>query len=386
MSKRLESISKPATGSITGAKPALKFKPKAVSRKTKEERDNAGKINTPGVNKLAEKNKRFTAKKPMGNNRNNKLNGTQLVISGPLSEGTISLGNGGGNGRSASPGMGAANPLLERLKSKNAAAKNLKKKVKKEEDGGWGGIDNSDSESDLEDNAIDMSKKSFNGEGDHKNGMDVDLDDIDTDLFPVRAERNEHHEYGEPSKQDETIKTEFHNAASVIPSEPATREATAAPAPVTTPEDLKASLGSPLGDLHGQEDGLHMNDFQEREEIKQATQDYLELSKSLKHLDVKSGEDTQSEQRQPEMKPSMFFMQLPCSLPVLEGGIDGQIGKIRIHKSGRMSMKIGKVKFDITRGGISDFVQEVVLVDPENGQCYHVGGVKDKITAVPHII
>lgn len=389
MSKRLDSINKTAApgGSVTSAKPALKFKPKVVSRKTKEEREKAGKINTPGVNKIAEKNKKFTAKKPTGNNRNNKLNGTQLVISGPLSEGTISLGNGGSNGRSASPGMGAANPLLERLKSKNAAAKNMKKKVKKEEDGGFsGGIENSDSDSDLDDNAIDMSRKSFNEEGDNKDFMDMDMDDIDTDLFPVRAERNEHHEYGEPSKLDKTIKTEFHNAHSVIPSEPGTREATSSltgtPAPITTAEGLKSRSASPADGMNDLGDEvLHMNDFQEREEVKQASKDFSELSKSLKHLNMNGSNGTS-----PDAKPSLFFMQLPCSLPVLEGGNDGQIGKIRIHKSGRMSLKIGKVKFDISRGGSSDFVQEVILVDPENGQCYHVGGVKDKITAVPHII
>ena len=379
MSKRLDSITRPntATGTgttPTGVKPALKFKPKVVSRKSKEERENTSKINTPGVNKLAEKNSKRLANKKNGpgNKTNKKLSGTQLVISGPLSEGTISLGNSGNNMRSSSPGAGAFNPLLERLKSKNKD----KSKIKKEENGKTNafGNYNSDSDSDLDDNAIDMSKKTIL----ENNENDVEIDQLDTDLFPVRAERNEHREYGEEIKTDKTIKTEFHNAGSTIPSEPVTRENTVgldSKSRSQTPESMLGDINIHPNSTNEDDDGLHMNDYQEKQEIKQTQDDFINLSKSLKSLDMKNNSNN-----------NLFFMQFPCSLPILEGGENGKIGKIQIHKSGKMTMKIGKVKFEILRGGSSDFVQEVVLIDSKNKYCYHVGGIKDKITAIPKII
>ncbi|AWU75414.1 hypothetical protein CAS74_003756 [Pichia kudriavzevii] len=373
MSKRLDSINPAATSRAapSGVKPSLKFKPKIVSRKSKEERENAGKINTPGVNRIAEKKNRMLAnKKPGAGPKSRKVNG-QLVMSGPLSEGTISLGGVSG-GVSSTRTSGASNPLLERLKAKA----NKKFKVKKEDEDDEKKLsmhyDDEDEDSDIDDNAIDMSKKSIldsrDGDG------DIDLDQLDTDLFPIRAERNEHREYGEEAKTDKTIKTEFHNAASVIPSEPGTRETTA-----LSGGDVRSRSATPgantLSTLDNADDGLHMNDFQEKQEIKGMNEDYSALAKSLKTLNIKEG----------GLK-NMFFLQLPCSLPVLENGTDGMVGKIRIHKSGKMTMKIGKVKFEISRGGSSDFVQEVVMVDPENGNCYHVGSIKEKITAIPKIM
>lgn len=383
MSKRLDSITRSATpaGNGTSAKPSLKFKPKVVSRKTKEERENAGTINTPGVNKIAEKNSRRLAKKPgaaAGAARGNKkMAGTQVVMSGPLSEGTISLG---GSGSSSSSGNGAGsnafNPLLQKLKSQSLA-KMKKTKVKLENGDGSKIFNNDyDSDSDIDDNAIDMSKKSLLENNDKDADGDIDFDNIDTDLFPVRAERNEHHEYGEESKVDKTIKTEFHKDTSIIPSEPTTREGTVDPRGRTaSPFGVDFNNSTTTG-LNNGEDVGELNDYQEQQETIQINEDYDILSKSLKKVVVGNG----------EANNGLFFLQLPCSLPVLEGGLDGMIGKIRIHKSGKMTMKIGSVKFEISRGGSSDFVQDVILVDNINDNCYHVGNIREKITAIPKIV
>lgn len=371
MSKRLDSITRSSAppGTPTGAKPALKFKPKAVSRKTKEERENAGKISTPGVNKIVEKNNRRLAKKnspsAAGGRTNKKLSGTQLVISGPLSEGAISLG--GSATHSSSSGSNrknALNPLLERLKSKSQV-KALKNSTIKSENGNRSDKIFDDSDSDIDDNAIDMSKKSLLGDDILDGEGDLNLEKVDTDLFPVRAERNEHREYGEEAKVDKTIKTEFHSERSVIPSETPSREPTADPSSASDNSSKSKAI------INEDDANLHMNNFQEQLENKQLKDDYTILSKNLKNLDLDN---------------NMFFLQLPCSLPVFEGGLDGQIGKIRIHKSGKMTMKIGKVKFEILRGGSSEFRQDVVLVDKEQGSCYHVGNIKDKITAIPKIL
>lgn len=372
MSKRLDSITRTGTptGTATAAKPALKFKPKVVSRKTKEERESSASLNTPGVNRLAEKNKQRLAKKPLVGGKNKKVSGT-LVISGPLSEGTISVG--GSSSMSNVNGRGATNPLLERLKAKSER----KAKLKKEDPGSSssiGGFHEDDSDSDLDDNAIDMGTRSILDRKDE----DVDMEQLDTDLFPVRAARNEHREYGEEAKKDDTIKTEFHNASSVIPSESATREGTIlsdSASRAGTPAVVGGGSGDGSTLDNNNEDALQMNDYQANLEAKQFEKDCEELAKSLKSVGVADNS-----------RGNLFFIQLPCSLPVLEGGISGAVGKIRVHKSGKMTMKIGKVKFEVTRGGSSDFVQDLVLVDAENQRCYRIGNVKDKITAIPHII
>jgi DNA-directed RNA polymerase III subunit RPC4 len=399
MSKRLDSISRTSTpsGSSTNIKPSLKFKPKVVLRKSKEERENAGKINTPGINKIAEKNnnKKFLNNKKSSSSLNNnklnkKLNGTQLVISGPLSEGTISLGGLSSNSNNNNNNNGnknIINPLLERLKNNANASKEKKLKLKKEnnEFNNLNDLD-LDSDSDIDDNAIDMSKK-FDNNGDHDNNNkndEIDLNQFDTDLFPIRAERNEHREYGEESKIDNTIKTEFHNESSIIPSESNTRENTIDPkladlieTETTIATEPKIENTETQNNLtNNYDENLHMNDYQEKQEFKQLNHDYNILSKSLKNLNFENQSNL----------GNMFFLQLPCSLPILENDVNGLIGKIRIHKSGKMTMKIGKVKFDVIRGGSSDFVQDVVLVDPINKTCYHVGNIKEKITAIPKIM
>lgn len=368
MSKRLDSITRTGTptGTTTAAKPALKFKPKVVSRKTKEERESSASLNTPGINRLAERNKQRLTKKPLAGGKNKKVSGT-LVISGPLSEGTISMG--GSSSSSSVNNRGATNPLLEKLK----ATSERKAKLKKEEGGsGKDGMYGDDSDSDLEDNAIDMGTRSILD----RKEEDTDMEQLDTDLFPVRAARNEHREYGEEAKTDKMIKTEFHNASSVIPSASATREGTSVSEPTSrsaTPAASGSGSGSTLD--NNSEDALQMNDYQANLEAKQFEKDCEELAKSLKSVGVAEN-----------LAGNLFFLQLPCSLPVLEGGISGAVGKIRVHKSGKMTMKIGKVKFEVTRGGSTDFVQDLVLVDAENQRCYHIGNVKDKITAIPHII
>ncbi|KAG0691213.1 RNA polymerase III subunit C53 [Pichia californica] len=385
MSKRLDSISRPTvpTGTPTTAKPSLKFKPKAVSRKTKEERENANKINTPGINKIVEKNnnKKFLKKGPQqagGIKGNKKLNGTQIVISGPLSEGTISLGGSSTTSSSSNVnGKGSSNPLLERLKLKAKSKDNLlNSKIKKEHTGDNFNSNydsNSDDDDDDDDNAIDMSKKSILDD-DYDDDVDMDLHKMDADLFPVRAERNEHREYGEEAKIDKTIKTEFHNEKSIVPSETPSREPTVGlsfDATTTTTATTAKSSSSSHTVINGDDANLNMNNYQEQTENKQLQEDYNILSKNLKNLSIDN---------------NMFFMQLPCSLPILEGELDGEIGKIRIHKSGKMTMKIGKVKFEILRGGSSDFRQDVMLVNKENNESYHIGNIKEKITAIPKIL
>lgn len=371
MSKRLDSITRQTP---TGTKPALKFKPKVVSRKTKEERENANKINTPGINRIVEKNNRkLNTKKTNNNNANKKLNGTQLVMSGPLAEGTISLGN-NSNTKSNYNNKSLSNPLLEKLKSKALLKENKKIKIKSENDNIFdNNLNDENSDSDNDNNAIDMGKKSILDDDLLDEDGDMDLHKIDIDLFPVRAERNEHREYGEEIKTDKTIKTEFHNEKSVIPSETPSRESTLPPKDNTN--DVNPIVKNKLKDskslINKDDADLHMNNFQQQSENEKLTEDYNILSNDLKNLNLKN---------------NMFFMQLPCSLPIIDGNLNGKIGKIRIHKSGKLTMKIGKVKFEILRGGSSDFRQDVVLVDNENNNCYHVGNIKEKITAIPKIL
>lgn len=94
-----------------------------------------------------------------------------------------------------------------------------------------------------------------------------------------------------------------------------------------------------------------------------------------------------------DIEDKLMLVQLPSSLPItypngasqmdynpLFMAADGQIGKIRIHKSGRVTAKIGNVTFDV-RGGIAPSCLQMGLVTSEKELKYiPVPGNKIKLT------
>ncbi|GME79819.1 unnamed protein product [Ambrosiozyma monospora] len=403
--KRLDSITRPtSSGAATGSKPALKFKPKVVARKTKEEREASKTVHKPGINRKAHQH-HGPKPKPGGKRIPKHLQNTTIVSSGPLSSGAVSLGGSTGASHARMRNNSPVPDFLKKLKDGEKGPKKIKSL--------GGDYDDDDDEDNFiadDDTArINMSKE-------------YQWDEADTEFFPVRAERIEHHEYGEEPTPDKSIKTEFHRASSVIPSEPETREAS------VKPEEVKLE-NAPGGDLsefvnfevleevdnsstkqESSEEAVNsINGYQERQESKRLKEDYESILSYLRN--TKLDTDTEEEASHKRKNDSYMFVQLPDVLPTFkdpnssvkpevkqeddvsriysdkENKIpDGIIGSLRYHKSGKITMKIGNAILDVTRGGTASFVQDVIVVNEEEKKFFDIGHINEKIIATPQFL
>jgi len=57
----------------------------------------------------------------------------------------------------------------------------------------------------------------------------------------------------------------------------------------------------------------------------------------------------------------------------------GYMGKLQIHKSGKMYLVLGDVKYDVIPGTQCHFRQEVLIVDSEQKSCHALGAVQERL-------
>ncbi|VEU24068.1 DEKNAAC105280 [Brettanomyces naardenensis] len=378
--QRLDSISRPSH--------KLKFKPKLVARKPKEERE--AHISTPGIrrNHLSQP-RRFVPNKDRFNKR---YQNTTLLSAGPLSAGAVSVGSNDGSfnqSRTVSPVSDLVVKLrrLDDEKRPKVEGTGLSKLAgnEQEED------DDDDDERTDSDLRIDMGQK-------------LEFDSEDLELFPVRADRVQHYEYGQEPHPDDTIKTEFHRDTSIISSGEGSREASNTPDVKVKEEDGAQAL------IPGRQQGKNaavdaINDYQSIQETRRLREDYESLVKYMERVSVlgkeevkkeepvKEGAEGETDQSAPVLPSKYLFLQLPSTLPTFDNQPKsssslpkGIIGKLRYHKSGKLTMKIGNVVFDITRGGSTEFEQEIIAVNRSDRQCYHLGSVGEKMIATPKLL
>jgi DNA-directed RNA polymerase III subunit RPC4 len=67
------------------------------------------------------------------------------------------------------------------------------------------------------------------------------------------------------------------------------------------------------------------------------------------------------------------------------GSPEGQIGQLRLHKSGRLTMILGDVEMDVTQGTECSFLQEVVVLDKANKRAFLIGQVANRMVLSPDI-
>lgn len=63
----------------------------------------------------------------------------------------------------------------------------------------------------------------------------------------------------------------------------------------------------------------------------------------------------------------------------------GQIGKLRVHKSGRLTMLLGSVVMEVSQGTLSNFLQDVVVMDPDAQRSHLIGQVTRKMIVTPDV-
>ncbi|KAK4757895.1 hypothetical protein SAY87_019196 [Trapa incisa] len=110
------------------------------------------------------------------------------------------------------------------------------------------------------------------------------------------------------------------------------------------------------------------------------------------------------------LEPSMFFVQLPPSLPVMkpwtstEGGEErtessktpvggcgfdelpgGFMGKMLVYRSGAIKLKLGDNLYDVSAGSSCVFAQEVVAMNTAEKHCSSVGELTKRVIITPDV-
>lgn len=380
-SSRLDSLSRRSTPVV---KPSLKFKPKTVARRTKEERD--ADAPTATETKRTPHAIRGNAARGRGSARGGRggraLAGTHLVQAGPLASGNV---------------LNETRQNMSRSATHSPTPEFLSKLMKREGDGstreGSASLDSDDDEGNL--TKINMNKE-------YKFAPE------DSELFPVRAPRADH------------IDTE-------VKIKPETQEV---PSRSTTPESVldgmndetlptsvkDEPLDKGLNDiLKEKDDQLHkkLNQLElntsyippdaldDAGHSEKRLNDHKDIVKQILEIDNKDDkymffqlprvlpefkkpqEDSAIEEEHGEPKLKTENGQTRQSEPQQES-LEGKIGTLRVHKSGKVTMKIGNVVMDVTRGSKTTFLQEVVMLDRgEDKASYLMGHVQDKIVVTP---
>ncbi|KAL3232886.1 DNA-directed RNA polymerase III subunit RPC4 [Nakaseomyces bracarensis] len=390
----------------TGSKPSLKFKPKVVARRSKEEREaSVPKVKIEESNEL-DKRKNRPKKVPNAGQKKRVpryLNNTHVITSGPLAAGNF---------------VADKNSMMKAKIFGNAMAKG--------EEGtttliqkGLETIDNAHDDSDEElgenketSSAAARAKKFNMGKeltykefiSHEQEVQDVDENDSSEDstdnmeidearrieqLFPIRPLRVKH-------EDTEALKKAVQDSM----SGKTTREPT--PGPVLIKEEpglnedqmLKHELIKKENELKGKLEELRLgaeanNDLTELEiEKLQIENDHIKILKNIERINNKPNKfmifqlppklpefkvtptkkevtdeitDDSMDIDNSEVKEEKQKQKKKSSVSVtLEPELTGNIGSIRVHRSGRLSVKIGDVVMDISKGAESNFMQDII--------------------------
>ncbi|ANB14151.1 Rpc53p [Sugiyamaella lignohabitans] len=86
------------------------------------------------------------------------------------------------------------------------------------------------------------------------------------------------------------------------------------------------------------------------------------------------------------MKPSVEPETANSSSSVIEGDLpEGLIGKLRLHRSGKLTMVVGNITMDVSQGTECSFLQDVVVMDPDDKNAYLIGQVSKKMVLSPEL-
>ncbi|KAK9455056.1 RNA polymerase III RPC4-domain-containing protein [Dipodascopsis uninucleata] len=64
---------------------------------------------------------------------------------------------------------------------------------------------------------------------------------------------------------------------------------------------------------------------------------------------------------------------------------DGLVGRLLVHKSGKLSVTWGDIDMEVYKGANTDFLQDVVVIDKNERQATLIGHVQQKIVVTPNI-
>ncbi|GAV55164.1 hypothetical protein ZYGR_0AS04880 [Zygosaccharomyces rouxii] len=396
----------PSLKNTGAAKPGLKFKPKVAARRSKEEREaSAPKLESdetskPNNDKKKPMNKRMTGPGNQNRRMARYLNNTHVVSTGPLAAGNFVGDKGGGPKRAFTKlegGSGVSPLVLQGLKKMG------------------GNEDDDDDEDDVDDNGEDdEDKKKSSAQNRFNMGKEYSIHDLNgsedegeetpdmdeetwralktEELFPIRPVRYRHQDL-------EVLQNANKEATS---SDLTTREQTPAgltvkQEPTDSANELQDTLKQRESELHKKLDDLSLaQKFQSLDqnesvaEVKSMNEDHERIWKKLNKINNKSNRFVlfQLPPKLPEfehnvIKPEVGEAEQPAETKKDEDEkkstkkkdaetaeppppLAGRIGSIRVHKSGRLTAKIGNVVMDISRGTETTFLQDAVTINQES--------------------
>lgn len=374
MSNRLESLN-------SKTKPALKFKPKAVARKSKEDREkDARLIKTEDVPRASATRGRGGARG--GRGRGGSLAGTHMVSTGPLSMGSVALSEQRQTKMSYRPGTFNASDELSNTAL--LAKMTLKARSNGEEDP----VDSD--EDDHKAHRINMSKE-------------YAYADSETTLFPVR-----------PTRDAENTPEGLASA-----SEPVLAILSAAPSRAQTVDSVKSEAMDgvapelpPLVDVAGD---LARAEYDRMIDDQRSILDFITSKlgtiKTEEKAEVQEPDGKYMLFQMPQIQPTEYKITNSRSPYANNGALifEGQVGNLNFHKSGKISITMadGSV-LDCSKGSTPSFLQEVYMIDalaakmsPEeleneaevynsenvkvSGDIHRLGEIVGKIVAKPSI-
>lgn len=408
--------------------PALKFKPKFIARRTKEEREaSAPKVKQEDSQVPSNDRRRgnYSDKKATGPGNQQRrlaryLNNTHVITSGPLAAGNFVSDKSGDMKRSFIKSEGGSSSLVHKgLQTIDTADV----EADSDEDDGDNG-DTKDKASDGERKAkskFNMGREYTVHELKDKNDAEEDSDsDVNMDeeawqakkveeLFPIRPIRIRHDDLDTVQKE---IKDSF--------SEGTTREPTPLFQIKTEGDDTIASgngetglqnilktkvatLNERIKQLNLQQQFHSLDEKESLQELKNLADDHTRIWKKINRINNKpkrfvllqlpsklpnfeeitpkaekqetsdiipTGEEAPSQSQEGEdetpveIKAKKILKHKSKENDFVEpNSLAGKIGSIRIHKSGRLSVKIGNVVMDINRGAETTFLQDVVSLN-----------------------
>lgn len=399
MSNRLPSLGP------SGSKPGLKFKPKVVARKSKEEREaSVLKLNEDN-NRQIQSRQKYTKKY---DNQQKKripkyLNNTRIITSGPLAAGNFSGGGGDRGGF---------------IKMEGSNSKLLQQGLKAANDGDGLEFDSDDGK---DTNKINMGREYTQSDikeedSELENNIQTDEEKLQSqliaDMFPLRAIRIKHEDTNGFKKieQDSSSDKPITDLSFELPK---LEENLSVSNNIL--DHLSDDLEVKLDHLKLKKEFCPIDSKEALEEIQLLHNDHQFIAKKLNKIH--------------NIPNKFIFLQLPMQLPKfketkpvntsedeikfgdketsvpnedsennnqetsatinsikdleLPESLTGNIGSLRIHKSGKITVKIGNVIMGICRGADTSFLQDVIALDKEGEEIEMLGQIEGRVVVTP---
>ncbi|KAI3402750.2 RPC53 [Candida oxycetoniae] len=414
MSNRLESLNskKPAS---SGGKTGLKFKPKVVQRKSKEERAKAAPpsvkeeegLHTSTHGRSSSNRTRGPNSRGRGGGVRNNYAGTHLVMSGPLSAGSVSLGNSSGSKLGLTKDLVYNSNGRETLTSEYI--KNLELKNPKERSFS-GDSDSSDDENFAK---INMTKV-------------YRFADSETELFPYRPFRDDgiirKNEYrNQETREQSPVKIESSKESTPAPNSDVNIKSENIEDKIEMIKENKAKLESKIvktDSIIVNESSKLINDYEVISNLLADSFNNLSTEEKLEddryvlfQLPRNLPDYVREESKEVKIEKDVSSQEFPVATAKSKLAVPqtshlrGEIGKVNIHQSGKITIDLGNgIILNVTRGSPTDFLQELAvinlaqpnlnqeemdLVDDEGrqmaGEIMRLGSVNEKIIATPYI-